>query len=189
MIISKRTSHTGSWVVYHEGIGNAHELYLNQTDAASSAAATWNSTTPTSTVWSVGTDQNNTSGYTIISYVFAPVTGFSNIGKYKGNGSAHGPFIHTGFKPAWLLVKRTDSAGYEWVIMDNKRSPSNQMDKWLYPNSTAAEDSNGALDFCSNGFKIRQNHSYFNASGATYVFMAFAEHPFVASNGDPANAR
>ena len=189
VIISHRTSHTGSWVVYHEGIGNAHELYLNQTDAASTASATWNSTTPTSTVWSVGADQNNTSGYTIISYVFAPVTGFSNMGKYKGNGSAHGPFIHTGFKPAWLLVKRTDSAGYEWVIMDNKRSPSNQMDKWLYPNSNAGEDSNGALDFCSNGFKVRQNHSYFNASGATYVFMAFAEHPFVASNGDPATAR
>ena len=112
----------------------------------------------------------------------------TNLVMSSPNGASNN-FVYCGFKPAWILVRRTDSAGYETIIMDNKRSPFNEMDDWLYANSNAAEDTNGALDFLANGFAIKQSHSYFNASGGTYFFMAFAEEPLVSSNGKPATAR
>ena len=144
-IIAKRTSHSGSFVVYHKSIGNDKEFYLNATDGQSSAAATWNSTTPTSTVWSVGTDQNNTSGYTIINYVFAPVRGFSHFGTYDGSGDANGVFVHCGFKPSWLMVKNV-AAGQQWLMMDNKRG-YNSSNKLLYADSNEAAGTAEVVDF------------------------------------------
>ena len=187
MIISKRTGNTGSWVVYHDAMGNANEMYLDATDGQSSASATWNSTTPTSTVWSVGNDQNNTSGYTIISYVFAPVKGFSHIGTYDGNGNANGAFCYTGFKPSWLMVKST-AAGQQWLIMDNKRG-YNGSNELLYADSNEAAGSAEVVDLLSNGFKMRSTGAGNNSNGQKYIYMAFAAEPFVASNGDPATAR
>ena len=185
-IIAKRASHTGSWVVYHKSIGNANEFYLDATDGQSSASATWNSTTPTSTVWSVGTDQNNTSGYTIINYVFAPVRGFSHFGTYDGSANANGVFVHCGFKPAWLMIKST-TASTQWTMFDNKRG-YNGSNGQLYADSNEAEGFATTLDLVSNGFKLRAADNGVNA-GQKYCYMAFAADPFVASNGDPATAR
>ena len=185
-IISKRTSHSGSFVVYHKSIGNANEFYLNATDGQSSASATWNSTTPTSTVWSVGNDQNNTSGYTIITYAFAPVRGFSHFGTYDGSANANGVFVHCGFKPGWLMIKST-TASTQWIMFDNKRG-YNGSNGQLYADSSEAEGTAESVDFVSNGFKLRAADNGVNAA-QKYCYMAFAADPFVASNGNPSTAR
>tara|TARA_X000001388_G_scaffold75996_1_gene72142 strand:+ start:325 stop:1335 length:1011 start_codon:yes stop_codon:yes gene_type:complete len=184
-IISKRMSHTGSWVVYHEAMGNANEMYLDATDGQSSASATWNSTTPTSTVWSVGNDQNNTSGYTIVSFAFAPIKGFSKFGSYTGSGGQN--FIYTGFKPAWLLMKSL-GAGTQWILIDNKRG-YNGSNELLYPDSSEVAGSAEVVDLVSNGFVQRSAGGGNNQNAVNYVYMAFAEEPFVASNGNAATAR
>ena len=117
--------------------------------------------------------------------------GFSKFGSYTGNGSADGPFVYTGFKPAWVMTKRTNSTG-SWIIMDSKRSQFNQMSDYLLADSTAAEvGSSGTvdIDFLSNGFKLRSNPNGFNGSGDVIIYMAFAEHPFVGDGTSPVTAR
>ena len=113
------------------------------------------------------------------------------MGSHTGNGSSDGPFIYTGFKPAFVLIKRTNVSGNYWHIYDNKRSTSgsNVVDKVLYPNAAFAEYSEARLDFLSNGIKIKTGNTDINASGGTYIYMAFAENPFVTSTGIPACAR
>ena len=192
MIISKRLDTTSYWITYHEAIGNDKELYLNDTSAAAAAANTWNSTTPTSSVWSVKTDSNNTSGGSFISYVFADVAGYSKFGSYTGNGNANGTFVYTGFKPSFVLGKRTNSTE-DWFMFDDKRDPYNVNYKLLYPNGnnaayTGASDRN---DFLSNGFKMRGTDGKENGSGDSYIYMAFASEPLVANVGSsiPATAR
>jgi len=187
MIISKRTSHTGSWVVYHKAMGNANEMYLNATDGQSSASATWNSTTPTSTVWSVGNDQNNTSGYTILTYAFTSIKGFSRVGVYRGNGNNNGAFIYTGFQPNFVIIKSI-TAGRQWQIRDGQRGFNGAI-KTLYSDSSEVETSGDTFDILSNGFKPRNTSNVQNTDGETYIYMAYAENPFVASNGDPTTAR
>jgi hypothetical protein len=109
------------------------------------------------------------------------------MGSYTGNGNADGPFIYTGFRPAWLMIRRTDSAN-TWYIWDNKRNTFNVCNKELRANTGDAETTTDKLDFLSNGFKIRATFSSLNASGGTYIYMAFAEHPFVSSEGVPVTA-
>ena len=122
-------------------------------------------------------------------YVFAPIQGYSKFGSYTGNGNADGPFVYTGFKPAWLIIKRTSSSG-DWLLWDNKRDTSNVTDAVLKPNSNAAENTGyWYIDFLSNGFKIRATDAEINQSGGTLIYMAFAEHPFVSSKGVPVTAR
>ncbi len=129
-------------------------------------------------------------GVTYVAYVFKPVKGYSAMGAYIGNGNADGPFVYTGFKPAWLLIKRTDSAN-SWHLYDNKRDPVNPVDNYLLADTTGSEtsDTNKGTDLLSNGFKLRTTHNSHNASGGRFVYMAFAESPFVNSNGVPNNAR
>ena len=128
-------------------------------------------------------------GDTAVAYCFAEKQGYSKFGSYTGNGNADGPFIYTGFKPAWLLIKRTSSTG-DWLLWDNKRDTFNVTDGVLKPNSNAAENTGyWYIDFLSNGFKIRATDGEINGNGNSFIFMAFAEHPFVSSKGVPTTAR
>ena len=116
--------------------------------------------------------------------------GFSKFGSYTGNGNADGIFVYTGFKPAWLLYRRSDdSTGRNWQIYDNKRSTFNELNKRLRADTNDAETTSTGIDFTSNGFKLRTSDGNYNASGAKYIYMTFAESPFVNSNGIPTNAR
>ena len=192
MIIVKRLSGgTGEWGVYHASLGNTKALYLNGTSASSTETAFWNSTSPTSSVFSVGTaNDTNGSGSTYIAYCFAEKTGYSKFSSYVGNGNADGTFVYTGFKPAFILVKQTNSTA-SWTIIDNKRDSFNVTEKRLFPDGADAEvvSANGNTDFLSNGVKMRIGHANINASGSTYIYMAFAEAPLVGTNNVPCTAR
>jgi hypothetical protein len=183
MMIVKQRNDAQSWAVYHASNGAANVQYLDLTDAVASSTA-WNSTTPASSVFSVGTSAaTNGSSNTYIAYCFNSVEGYSKFGSYTGNGSADGPFVYTGFRPAYVMIKRTDSTGY-WQIIDTSRSPYNVANATLYPNASLAEDStNTNLDALANGYKIRGTPSTdFNTNGSTYIYMAFAENPFKYAN-------
>jgi hypothetical protein len=191
MIIFKKRSGADNWVVYHVSVGNTAYLLLDQTSGSASSSGMFNNTSPTSSVFTVSTaGPNNGSGATFIAYCFADVKGYSKFGSYTGNGSADGTFIYTGFKPAFFIVKRTDSTS-AWYMFDNKRDPYNYIGSELNPNTSNAEAISGAefYDFLSNGLKARRNSVGWNGSGASYIYMAFAENPFVTSGGIPVTAR
>ena len=192
MIIIKDRSNTRNWQVYHVGYGNSGSGQLNL-NAAFSGDGMFQSTDPTSTVFSVGTSVNaNASGANIIAYCFAEVKGYSKFGSYVGNGSAtNGTFVYLGFRPAFVLWKRTQDSGYDWDIYDTARDTHNVAFKELLANGNGAESDGTtlSLDILSNGFKLRTNNNNGNASGKTYIYMAFAENPFVTSTGIPATAR
>jgi len=190
MIITKKRSATGGWQVGHESIGWGNGVYLNDTDASTGDAGAWNSTAPTSSIFTVGNSSfTNQSSATYVSYIFAEKQGYSKFGSYTGNGNADGSFIYTGQKSAFIIVKNTSSST-NWEMFDNKRVGYNESNWHLKPNSTDAEDVGTVrLDILSNGFKIRTTGSNLNTSGNTYIYMAFAESPFTNSNGIPNNAR
>jgi hypothetical protein len=177
MIIVKCRTTAFSWRVYHASVGNVNSTLLNS-NAAPSALSSWNSTTPTSTVFTLGTDVGtNQDGSTFVAYCFAPIAGYSTFGSYTGNGSADGPFVFTGFRPAFVVLRRTNSTG-GWFEYNNKSSPSNVVDKYIELNAASTEGTYTTLDFLSNGFKLRQSDAEINGSGSTFIFMAFAENPF-----------
>ena len=176
--------------------GNGYYMELNDDKASTNpgSAVTWGSTptAPTSTVFTVGSNNaHNGSGDDFVAYCFHSVQGYSKIGSYTGNGNADGPFIYTGFKPAWVMVKETTSGNTnDWNIYDSKRSTFNSMDDILEANLSDAEGTGRAdIDFLSNGFKQRNTHADSNRSGGTFIYMAFAESPFVSSKGVPTTAR
>jgi hypothetical protein len=185
MIIVKNTDDATNWFVYHKTLGNNKYLNLNLSSAETTSSSQWNSTSPTSSVFTVGSGFNNAN---YIAYVFAPKKGFSKFGSYTGNGSTDGTFVYTGFKPALLIRKRTDASN-DWYINDNKRAGYNPQNDYLFPNTTQAESALQRFDFLSNGFKIRTTDGGDNASGGTYIYMAFAEEPLVGTNNIPATAR
>jgi len=188
-VIVKQLNTTASWYVGCPMIGWADELNLNGTGAEANSPTTWNSTAPTTSVISVGTASYvNDSGGTYVAYCFAPIKGYSSFGKYSGNGNADGPFVYTGFRPAFLILRRTDSGG-DWFLWDDKRGTYNVNTPCLAPNAVTAETSRGIPDFLSNGFKLRDTNVDANASGGEYIYVAFAENPFVNSSGVPGNAR
>ena len=178
-----------AWINYHHKIdASAPEdftIYMNNTDARVDNSV-HGDTKPTSSVFSfnTGTDDQN-----YISYCFTEKKGFSKFGSYTGNGNADGNFIYTGFKPAFILLKNTGNGSAEWRIYDNKRDPSNVMTKCLQPHSTDAEETTSNIDFLSNGWKVRSNDGNLNQSGYSFIYMAFAESPFVNSKGVPTNAK
>jgi hypothetical protein len=186
MIIVKRRDAVAAWDVYHASIGATGRLYLNTTDATNTSSAPWNDTAPTSSVFTVGTaTDTNASGSTIVAYCFAQIAGYSAFGSYTGNGSTDGPFVFTGFRPRFVMIKASSISGENWYIVDATRSPYNAAILYLSPNNSDAEASPGAaqfFDFLSNGFKLRVSGSYSNSSGATYIYMAFAENPFKIAN-------
>ena len=191
IIIRRRTGSTTNWIVYHESIGNNNELFLNLTNASTSSTR-FQSTSPTSSVFSVSSNSAvNENTQSIIAYCFAEKKGFSKFGSYTGNGSAtDGTFVYTGFKPAFVMIKRTNSTE-SWYIHDNKRDTFNPSDTHLLANSSNAElsISSLAIDLLSNGIKMRSTDTGYNASGSTYIYMCFAENPFTTSTGIPTTAR
>jgi hypothetical protein len=190
MILVKNRSTAYSWIVYHKSLGATKNLYLDLANAADTASIQFNDTEPTSSVFSVGTSlATNKSGDNLIAYCFAEKKGFSKFGSYTGNNNADGSFIYTGFKPAFILIKNTTAAA-DWHIRDNKRDTYNASTHFLLPNLSDAEVTLGEkIDLLSNGFKIRQTGGKLNDSGNVYIYMAFAENPFVTSTGIPACAR
>jgi hypothetical protein len=178
MVIVKRRDTTGNWQVRHISIAAANSIQLNLTNAAAAATTIWNSTAPSSSIFSVGTDATiNASSGTYVAYCFAPVTGYSAFGSYTGNGSADGPFVYLGFRPAFLMIKRTDTTG-NWVMLDNKREGYNVDNDPLCANLGSAESTDDLADITSNGFKLRSTNAEVNASGGTCVYACFAENPF-----------
>jgi hypothetical protein len=194
MIIKKRRNGADAWNVWHESLGDGSKaLYLNTTNATDTNA-NYASNVPTSSLFYVGTDsQINASGGTYIAYCFAEVKGFSKFGSYTGNGNADGTFVYTGFKPAFVLLKSSSSGAVGWITHDNKRIGFNPNNYYVEPNNTNAESADtDKILLLSNGFKLISTSTSWNASSATYIYMAFAEQPFVTStaNGSiPATAR
>jgi len=193
LIIVKALTTAGTdqgWPVYQAANTAAPEtdyLLLNSTAATADDNTLWNDTAPTTTVFSVGTSALvNTNSDTYVAYLFAEVEGFSKFWSYTGNGSADGPFVWTGHRPRWVMIKRTDTVA-SWHLMDAARSSYNVVINDLFPDSSVVEISSVSLvDFTSNGFKVRDNATAsINTAGGTYIFVSFAEQPFSA----PSNAR
>ena len=190
MIIKITAGDTSDWYVYHKSLGNTGIMFLSNTNAVSNSNAYWNSTTPTSSVFTVG-DQtgNNSNNNTFISYNFAEVPGFSKFGSYTGNGNADGPFVYTGFKPAFVLIKNSSQNNGWWQMTDNARNPFNVVEKAIFSNVTDSEYDSGnyATDFVSNGFKLRNSTAGSNVNGDVYIYMAFGQ-TIVGTNNIPNNA-
>ncbi len=179
MILMGRSYGTAKWV-WHQHLSNPAQsfLFTNTTDAEAANANAWDNQAPTSSVF-YQKEYILTNGQTGLALLFAEVPGFSRFGKYTGNGSADGPFVWCGFKPKFVMIKRIDAAGYGWAIEDTVRDVDNPVDSELVANVASAETSGSAkFDAVANGFKLRTTDPAYNASGGTYIFIAFAEHPF-----------
>jgi hypothetical protein len=185
MVIYKRRSASDGWAVYFSSIGATNNLVLQSTAAQqANGNVYWNSTAPTSTVFTAGTDSAvNASTATYVAYCFAQIAGYSAFGSYTGNGSSDGPFIFTGFRPRFVMFKGSSIAS-NWCMLDSSRNTYNLTDATLQANDSAAELTNlSDVDFLSNGIKIRDvvtNDT--NVSGETYIYMVFAENPFKYAN-------
>ena len=184
LIILKDRDIGRPWPVYHGSLATNQYLILNTTAAVATSTSYWNNTAPTSTVFSVNGLEGNVgaNGEKYVAYCWAEIAGFSKFGSYTGNGSTDGPFVFTGFRPKFVMYKRTDSTG-NWIVLDSARDTINANDVYLYANDSASEAS-GAFDtdFLSNGFKLRNTNTSYNTSGATMIYMAFAENPFKNAN-------
>ena len=190
MVIVKNRSSAVAWAAWHTSIANTQYLVLNTTAEVATGATWWNSTSPTSSVISVGTSTStNASGNTYVAYCWTPIAGFSQFGSYTGNNSADGPFVYLGFRPKFVLFKRTESAR-NWIIFDTSRATyTNAVSKYLIPNDSLVEgddlmvSGSWQADFLSNGFKLRAyNELSVNPSGGNIIYAAFAENPFKYSN-------
>ena len=182
MIIVKDRTQATNWNVYHISLGNTLQVQLNTTGAQS--AGVWNSTSPTSSVFSSTVGGVSFASDNVVAYCWAAVPGYSAFGSYTGNGSTDGPFVYTGFRPRWILIKG-NTAGLGWSIEDTSRDLANPETSVLQPSSASAETTSGSVpytvDYLSNGFKIRNNEAGYNTSGTTYFYAAFAENPFNSS--------
>jgi hypothetical protein len=185
MIIVKGRSNVDNWQVYHSDLTSAsYRILLNSNAAATSQPAVWNSTAPTSSVFSLGTGVSvNQSGETFVAYCWAEIAGFSSFGSYAGNGLTNGPFVYTGFRPKFVLIKRTITTGSSWFIMDSTRSTTNVTTLGLSPDTAGVEFTGSSTtipfyDILSNGFKVRGTSTGMNSASDTYIYAAFAENPF-----------
>jgi len=208
VIVKNRDNGSANWVVYIDGLDVNHSLELNTSDTQSDSTAgrvlaTTAGSYGTSSIFTLRVGggsvvQTNTNNQNYVFFAWAEKQGYSKFGKYVGNGNVNGPFVYTGFQPAWILLKRFDStSGGNWSLIDNKRSASGGANVNVYSiavntadaESTGEAESTYGVDFLSNGFKIRASHVTRNASGGSYIYMAFAENPFTTSTGIPATAR
>ena len=184
LIFVKLTSGSGDWTVYSSTLGNTKYLRLNSDIAAGTQSTYWQDTSPTSTAFSIGTAGDvNTSSGSHVAYCFKSIKGYSKFGTFRGDGQTDGPFIYTGFKPAWVMTKNSSSAG-GWAIMDATRNPNNVQNKYLIANTADVQATGSSFDIDSNanGFKIRANNGNINASGDNILYMAFAENTLVGTN-------
>ena len=204
VVIVKNRESAREWMIGHQAYvdgGNSENLRLNSTAVPASAddqaGSGWHRTAFGSSVFTVGdgqdgdfTEGTNNGTDDHVAYCFREIQGYSKFGSYKGNGNADGAFVYTGFRPAWIMVKLTSGSGEDWHMFDSFRSTSNVVKERLIVNGSAAENANDSiLDFVSNGFKFRESNAGWNGNGNTYIYMAFAEHPFVSSKGVPVTAR
>ncbi len=190
MIIFKNLSSTNGWIVWNKSFNARTRCTLNTNAAASTSQVNFmNDTLPTSSLIYLGNDSDtNGSGNQMIAYVFAEKTGYSKFNSYGGNGDANGPMVYTGFKPSWIMIKRTDSTN-NWIMLNNKMSLyNNNTGDELYADAASQQNSfvDGGADFLSNGFKLRGTNASVNFSGGSYIYMCFAENPFVATSGSTA---
>jgi len=179
MIVIKDRTTSENWYVYHASLGTSQALRLNSTIAAYTPSPAGVSAV-SSTTFTLGgaRTETNTNADSYVAYLFAEVAGFSKFGSYTGNGSTDGPFVFTGFRPRWVMVKKTNSTG-SWAILDSARDTYNQGFKSLYPDLSNAEVTiYDFRDFLSNGFKLRATDQNSNGNGDTYIYAAFAENPF-----------
>jgi hypothetical protein len=194
MIMIKRLNANEDWRVWHQNLSatTGKNLKLNTSEAEDSNNSFFYSSAPNANTFNPGSGGNtNSASGTYIAYCFAEKTGYSKFGKYIGNGNADGSFIYTGFKPAFVMIKQSSASGESWFMYDNKRSVSNVVDDALNANSNSAEftgSGNNNLDILSNGFKLRATDARQNASGATYIYMAFGQ-SLVGTNNIPCTAR
>jgi hypothetical protein len=198
IMVKNRTDAGADWYCYHPANGNTHSILLNSTGAKVGAYSdNWNNTSPTSTVFSVGSSNSTggSSGDNMIAYVFAESTGFSHFGTYVGDATdANGPFAYTGFKPAFVMLKNTAEASTDWYMYDNKRGgPAATVygnnNKFFLKANTGVAEANESLHFYSNGFKIKITNNFHSGNTSKFIYMAFAESPLVNSNGIPTTAR
>ena len=198
MIHKARNASSTIWWVYHTGLGNSGYVQIDDTQANQTGSSNvWRNTAPTSSVFKVGLDSIAAAdGRTMVAYCFAPIQGYSAFGTFTGSGSdlgseqSDGAFVYTGFKPAWLMFKRTDSTS-NWCLVDHKRLGYNPDIPEFRPNLANAEGNttDDILDLVSNGFKIRTTSGDFGGGTGNFIYMAFAESPFVSSTGVPTTAR
>jgi hypothetical protein len=184
MVIVKARSTTGNWCVTMPTLGANNVPFLDLTNAAASFPTVFNGL-PTSTIFNIGTaGSTNTNAATYVAYCFAPVAGYSAFGSYTGNGSADGPFVYLGFKPRWVMIKKSSGIN-SWVIYDTSRLPYNANSSRIFPNLTNAEQTGSSpIDILSNGFKCRDSDDQQNGSGGTYIYACFAENPFKFANAE-----
>ena len=185
MIVKRALDDGQEWRVYHVYNGPTKFMVLDQYDAVGTSSINWNDTAPTSSVFTVGSSLTE-SGKTMMAYIFADVQGYSKFGTFVGNNNADGPFVYTGFKPAWILLKSSTTT-QGWALFDDKRDFNDTTYK-LTANTTSAETEIN-IDIVSNGFKIRDAETAINSSAVTFIYAAFAKSPFVNSSGVPNNAR
>jgi len=177
-IIVKNRDASFNWDIWHKDLSSGYGLVF-ATDAQT--AGRWSTTTPTSTVFTAKYNYEHVSTNKFVAYCWTPIAGFSQFGSYTGNGSTDGPFIYTGFRPRFIMFKRTDSTG-DWTMVDTSRNTYNVMTYRLYANLNNAEDTDTPCDSLSNGFKIRTTAATVNASSGTFIYAAFAENPFKYAN-------
>ena len=192
----KNRDKNSQFAVYHKDIGETHYLAVSDDDARADYDGYWNDTHPTTSVFSVGSDGDVSGGSNekVVAYCFAEVAGYSRFGSYLGNANNSGPYIYTGFKPAWILIKIADGHDESWHVWDTERDANGNPNREpLSPNTTGSEIGGDStpydIDFCANGFKIREDHDITNGDGDRYIYMAFAKNPFVTSTGTPTTAR
>ena len=198
VIMVKNLENSYEWIIGHEdldtnGTGFSDNWYFNgfSTGARNqNATASWNSTSPTNSVFSLhsGATYMNASGEANIAYCFAEKTGYSKFGKYTGNENTNGTFVYTGFKPSFVLFKKSTGSAANWQLWDNKRDTFNPVEKALHPDATAVASTDQDIDFLSNGFKLRTSASHLNADGVVFIYMAFGN-TIVGTNNIPATAR
>ena len=178
IIVKNRSTGSTDWPVYHTSIGATNWLALDTTQASAANSVLWNNTAPTSSVFNVGISLYvNGAASTFVAYCWTPIAGYSVFGSYTGNGSTDGPFVYTGFRPKFVMVKRTDNVG-DWWMIDTSRSPYNVAIQYLFADTSGTEGSDNAIDILSNGFKLRVATYQPNTSGGTFIYMAYAENPF-----------
>jgi hypothetical protein len=185
-IIRRARNRVENWRVLFDGFGTTGAINLDSEGTYNSSTVLFNGVT--STTFGVGTDFSVNGAYNYITYCFTDVQGYSKSGKYVGNGNTSGPFVYTGFKPAWVIIKANSNYKY-WNIFDNKRNPFNGVDKRIAPSLPDAEDTVSSIDFLSNGFKIRNTSTTLNENGTNIAYFAVAENPFATSTGVPTTAR
>ena len=190
LMIKNRSSGSRKWQLWHNGLtGTNKYLAIDRSDAELTDSASWDNTAHSNTVWNTyGSGEANQNGENFVCYAWTSIQGFSKFGSYTGNANANGPFIYTGFKPAWIMTKQINGSS-SWIVHDNKRDPINPIDEFFTVEENDAAGDLDSFDLLSNGFKVRTSNGDRNSSGDIFAYWAFAESPLVNSEGIPNNAR